>query len=220
MWSASRSTSIAEHCLYETNIYFDLRLPRRNCGLAFSARLRQLGAGKRNVGQAFVDDSPEKGQSKVRLEIIPSVRRRHLAPMIQKHITPGIPRIHNALQWMAGWRSLSKRVRRRRMPRGFAPKEPVRISGWTLYPARLHSWATRAAATAAMRNGFARNIPTVLHRTVTATRRRCQRRPDAWCSACDKSSSGGQWTEATERAAGVKLLCGACYDAAKAQNGL
>jgi len=46
-----------------------------------------------------------------------------------------------------------------------------------------------------------------------------QKRPDAWCSACHKASTGGQWTEATGRAAGVKLLCGACYDAAKAQNG-
>jgi hypothetical protein len=44
-------------------------------------------------------------------------------------------------------------------------------------------------------------------------------RPDAWCSRCNETSNGGDWTPETERAAGVKLLCGACYDAAKALNG-
>ena len=45
-------------------------------------------------------------------------------------------------------------------------------------------------------------------------------RPDAWCSACNEMllSTGGEWTDESESYAGVTLICGACYDAAKALN--
>lgn len=44
-------------------------------------------------------------------------------------------------------------------------------------------------------------------------------RPDA-CSACNDTvaAAGGDWTPEAEAAAGVRLLCGACYDRAKAIN--
>jgi hypothetical protein len=42
-------------------------------------------------------------------------------------------------------------------------------------------------------------------------------RPDAWCSACEEARvrAGGEWTDEVNALLGVKLLCGACYDAAK-----
>jgi len=45
-------------------------------------------------------------------------------------------------------------------------------------------------------------------------------RPDAWCSECEErvQATGGEWTDESESLAGVKLLCGACYDRAKAMN--
>ena len=44
--------------------------------------------------------------------------------------------------------------------------------------------------------------------------------PDALCSACYATvmAAGGDWTPQAEAAAGVRLLCGACYDRAKAIN--
>ncbi len=46
-------------------------------------------------------------------------------------------------------------------------------------------------------------------------------RPDAWCSACNErvAASGGEWTPEAEAFAGVSVLCGACYDDAKALHG-
>lgn len=46
-------------------------------------------------------------------------------------------------------------------------------------------------------------------------------RPDAWCTECNDrvQRAGGQWTPEAERAAKIKLLCGSCYDEAKALNG-
>jgi hypothetical protein len=43
-------------------------------------------------------------------------------------------------------------------------------------------------------------------------------RPDAWCSECEKAriSAGGEWVEELESQLSVRLLCGACYDEAKA----
>jgi hypothetical protein len=45
-------------------------------------------------------------------------------------------------------------------------------------------------------------------------------RPGAWCTACNEvvAATGGEWTEDAERFAGVQLLCGRCYDLAKAMN--
>lgn len=45
-------------------------------------------------------------------------------------------------------------------------------------------------------------------------------RPDAWCSECDNKvkKTGGEWTGESEAFAGVKLLCGACYDQVKKIN--
>ena len=42
--------------------------------------------------------------------------------------------------------------------------------------------------------------------------------PDAWCNDCNArlSMAGGDWTDAATAAADIKLLCGRCYDAAKA----
>ena len=47
-----------------------------------------------------------------------------------------------------------------------------------------------------------------------------QHRPDAWCSECNSrvAATGGEWTEEVVALAKVSLLCGACYDAAKAIN--
>jgi len=44
-----------------------------------------------------------------------------------------------------------------------------------------------------------------------------QRRPDAWCSDCEKRriAGGGDWTEAVLASVGLKVLCGRCYDTAK-----
>ena len=44
-------------------------------------------------------------------------------------------------------------------------------------------------------------------------------RPDSWCSECeDLVNEVGEWNDETEAFAGVSLLCGACYDKAKAMN--
>jgi hypothetical protein len=45
-----------------------------------------------------------------------------------------------------------------------------------------------------------------------------QRRPDAWCTGCDKArvTAGGEWTEEVMKNVNAKVLCGACYDHAKA----
>jgi|TARA_R100000306_G_scaffold60710_1_gene61349 hypothetical protein len=46
------------------------------------------------------------------------------------------------------------------------------------------------------------------------------KRPDSWCSACEEmvNKTGGEWNDESEEFAGVKLLCGACYDRAKELN--
>lgn len=43
-------------------------------------------------------------------------------------------------------------------------------------------------------------------------------RPDAWCSDCEKArvEAGGDWTPEVEKKLGIKLLCGSCYDDARA----
>ncbi len=44
-------------------------------------------------------------------------------------------------------------------------------------------------------------------------------RPDAWCTECEELVNRvGEWNDETEEFAGVKLLCGACYDRAKEMN--
>lgn len=45
-------------------------------------------------------------------------------------------------------------------------------------------------------------------------------RPDAWCSECDANyqASGGVWNDENEAFAGIKIICGACYDQAKEIN--
>jgi hypothetical protein len=45
-------------------------------------------------------------------------------------------------------------------------------------------------------------------------------RPDAWCTACEEkvAATGGEWTDESETFAQVTLLCGACYDRARAMN--
>ena len=42
--------------------------------------------------------------------------------------------------------------------------------------------------------------------------------PDAWCSDCDEAcvAAGGDWTDAVLEQVGVTLVCGSCYQAAKA----
>jgi len=44
-----------------------------------------------------------------------------------------------------------------------------------------------------------------------------QRRPDAWCSACEeaRTAAGGDWTDKVMKVVNIKVLCGACYDHAK-----
>jgi hypothetical protein len=43
-------------------------------------------------------------------------------------------------------------------------------------------------------------------------------RPDAWCWECNEvcRSEGGEWTEAALQFVQVTVLCGGCYDRAKA----
>ena len=45
-------------------------------------------------------------------------------------------------------------------------------------------------------------------------------RPDAWCSKCEAKvqETNGEWDDESKKYAGVKLLCGACYDRAKEIN--
>ncbi len=45
-------------------------------------------------------------------------------------------------------------------------------------------------------------------------------RPDAWCTLCNElvTDAGGEWTDEVLEIVQVKLLCGACYDRAKAMN--
>jgi hypothetical protein len=45
-------------------------------------------------------------------------------------------------------------------------------------------------------------------------------RPDAWCTACDElvAQNDGEWTGDAAASANIKLLCGACYDRARAMN--
>lgn len=42
-------------------------------------------------------------------------------------------------------------------------------------------------------------------------------RPDVWCTECEERLrlTNGEWTDTNVAAAYVRLLCGACYDAAK-----
>lgn len=44
--------------------------------------------------------------------------------------------------------------------------------------------------------------------------------PDAWCDLCDETlaASGGEWDEASENVADIKLLCAHCYEAARERN--
>jgi hypothetical protein len=44
-----------------------------------------------------------------------------------------------------------------------------------------------------------------------------QRRPDAWCTACEQArvAAGGEWTDEVMKVVNAKVLCGACYDYAK-----
>lgn len=43
------------------------------------------------------------------------------------------------------------------------------------------------------------------------------RRPDAWCTACERVrvAEGGNWTAAAMAFVEMKVLCGVCYDRAK-----
>ena len=44
-------------------------------------------------------------------------------------------------------------------------------------------------------------------------------RPDAWCNECEiKVNEAGEWNDETEGFAGVKLICGVCYDKVRALN--
>lgn len=44
-------------------------------------------------------------------------------------------------------------------------------------------------------------------------------RPDSWCDACEEVVNRvGEWNDESEGFAGITLLCGACYDRAKAMN--
>jgi len=45
-------------------------------------------------------------------------------------------------------------------------------------------------------------------------------RPDSWCTACEEmvNKTGGEWNDESESFAGVKLICGACYDRVKELN--
>lgn len=45
-------------------------------------------------------------------------------------------------------------------------------------------------------------------------------RPDAWCAACEEQvwRTGIEWTDQSEVFAGVTMICGECYDRAKALN--
>ena len=44
-------------------------------------------------------------------------------------------------------------------------------------------------------------------------------RPDAWCGECEALVNKlGAWNDESESFAGVKLICGACYDRAKELN--
>jgi hypothetical protein len=42
-------------------------------------------------------------------------------------------------------------------------------------------------------------------------------RPDAWCAACEERvrAAGGAWIGEAAWHLGARLMCGACYDAAK-----
>ena len=42
--------------------------------------------------------------------------------------------------------------------------------------------------------------------------------PDAWCFECEEArvAAGGDWTETVLEQVGVTLICGSCYQAAKA----
>jgi len=41
--------------------------------------------------------------------------------------------------------------------------------------------------------------------------------PDAWCTECNErvGGAGGEWTPEAEAFAGIRLLCGRCYDRAR-----
>jgi hypothetical protein len=43
-------------------------------------------------------------------------------------------------------------------------------------------------------------------------------RPDAWCAECEQVclSEGGEWTDTALKFVQVTVLCGGCYDRAKA----
>ncbi len=44
-------------------------------------------------------------------------------------------------------------------------------------------------------------------------------RPDAWCNECEiMVNDAGEWNDETESFAGIKLICGLCYDDARAMN--
>lgn len=49
-----------------------------------------------------------------------------------------------------------------------------------------------------------------------------EERPNAWCSMCNDlvKSHNWEWTDEVLEVAQIKLLCGVCYDDAKAKNGL
>jgi hypothetical protein len=46
--------------------------------------------------------------------------------------------------------------------------------------------------------------------------------PDAWCAKCDEmlAAGGGEWTEDLGKVAGVRVICGLCYQRIRTINGV
>lgn len=64
--------------------------------------------------------------------------------------------------------------------------------------------------------GLQENVPYGFFWSAEST----QKRPDAWCTICNErlQEEGWDWTERALQLAKIKLLCGACYDRARAMN--
>lgn len=79
---------------------------------------------------------------------------------------------------------------------------------------QTHGWQDEAFVCQHIADSLHTGVPVGFHWPEGAT----ELHPDAWCSACESAriEAGGEWTEEVVQQLDIKLLCGACYDHAKA----
>lgn len=78
----------------------------------------------------------------------------------------------------------------------------------------VHGWQEESFVCQHIAASLSTGKPVGFHWSVEST----SRHPDAWCSECEDArvEAGGEWTPEVEERLDIQLLCGTCYDHAKA----